>query len=96
MEIEFADDPAFADQPYQPTPYNKNPVRTAPGWYSGDIHVHAEHSAYGNATMIDSFNYAFTPVSRAAAGSTSSRSPTTSRAAPGARSASSSRGTRTT
>ena len=68
VEIEFADDPAFADEPYQPTPYNRNPVRTTPGWYSGDFHVHAEHSAYGNATMIDSFNYAFTPVSKGGGG----------------------------
>jgi hypothetical protein len=68
VEIEFADDPAFADEPYRPTPYNRNPVRTTPGWYSGDFHVHAEHSAYGNATMIDSFNYAFTPVSKGGGG----------------------------
>ena len=27
VEIEFADDPAFADEPYQPTPYDKNAVR---------------------------------------------------------------------
>jgi hypothetical protein len=32
------------------------------------MHVHAEHSAYGNATMIDSFNYAFTPVSKGGGG----------------------------
>ena len=68
VEIEFADDPAFADEPYRPTPYNRNPVRATPGWYSGDFHVHAEHSAYGNATMIDSFNYAFTPVSKGGGG----------------------------
>jgi hypothetical protein len=68
VEIDYANDPSFADEPYKPTPYNRNPVRTTKGWYSGDFHVHAEHSAYGNAPMIDVFNYAFTPVSKGGAG----------------------------
>jgi hypothetical protein len=68
VEIEFADDPAFADEPYKPTPYDKSAVRRAPGWYSGDFHVHAEHSAYGDATMSESFSYAFRPVSQGGAG----------------------------
>ena len=53
VEIEFADDPAFADEPYKPARYDPRPVRRKPGWYSGDFHVHAEHSAYGNATMTE-------------------------------------------
>ena len=53
MEIDFADDPAFADEPYKPARYDSRPVRRKPGWYSGDFHVHAEHSAYGNATMTE-------------------------------------------
>jgi hypothetical protein len=68
VEIEYAEDPAFADQPYQPAPYDNRPVRTQPGWYSGDFHVHAEHSGYGDATMSESFHYAFTPVSQGGAG----------------------------
>jgi hypothetical protein len=62
VEIDFANDPAFADEPYKPVPYDKRAVRRHPGWYSGDFHVHAEHSAYGNATMTSSFDYAFAPV----------------------------------
>lgn len=68
VEIEFANDPAFADEPYKPTPYDKRAVRRHPGWYSGDFHVHAEHSAYGNATMSSSFIYAFKPVAQGGAG----------------------------
>jgi hypothetical protein len=68
VEIEFADDPAFADEPYKPTPYDRRPVRRTPGWYQGDLHVHAEHSAYGNATMSSTFKYAFAPVAQGGAG----------------------------
>jgi hypothetical protein len=68
VEIDFADDPAFADEPYKPARHDKRAVRRRPGWYSGDFHVHAEHSAYGNATMTDSFNYAFAPVSQGGGG----------------------------
>jgi hypothetical protein len=68
VEIEFAEDPAFADEPYKPVPYDPRPVRRHPGWYSGDFHVHAEHSAYGNATMTKSFDYAFSPVASGGGG----------------------------
>jgi hypothetical protein len=68
VEVEFAEDPAFADEPYKPARYDSRPVRRKPGWYSGDFHVHAEHSAYGNATMTSSFNYAFSPVAQGGAG----------------------------
>jgi hypothetical protein len=68
VEIEYADDPAFADQPYKPMPYDRRPARRTPGWYQGDLHVHAEHSAYGNATMSSSFRYAFAPVAQGGAG----------------------------
>ena len=68
VEIDFADDPAFADEPYKPARYDSRPVRRKPGWYSGDFHVHAEHSAYGNATMTSSFDYAFSPVAQGGGG----------------------------
>jgi hypothetical protein len=68
VEIEYADDPAFADEPYRPARYDKTPaVRTA-GWYEGDFHVHAEHSGYGDATMTETFDYAFTPTAQGGAG----------------------------
>jgi hypothetical protein len=68
VEIELAEDPAFADEPYKPAPYDPRAVRRDPGWYSGDFHVHAEHSAYGNATMTKSFDYAFSPVAQGGGG----------------------------
>ena len=35
------------------------PKRKKAGWYTGDLHVHAEHSALGDATMRETFGYAF-------------------------------------
>src|SRR5436190_8180768 len=34
VEIELSDDPASADEPYQPAPYDAAPARTTPGWYA--------------------------------------------------------------
>ena len=68
VEIELSSDPAFADEPYQPLPYDTRPASSGRGWYAGDLHVHAEHSALGDATMSDTFDYAFRPRSRRGAG----------------------------
>lgn len=68
VEIELSGDPANADEPYRPAPYDKRPAISAPGWYAGDFHVHAEHSALGDATMTDTFNYAFRPPAAGGAG----------------------------
>ena len=68
VEIDFADDPAFADEPYRPTRFDKRPASRKPGWYAGDFHVHAEHSGYGDATMTETFDYAFRPVADGGAG----------------------------
>ena len=68
VEIELEDDPSFADEPYRPARYDSGPVRRDPGWYAGDFHVHAEHSAYGNATMSETFGYAFRPLAQGGAG----------------------------
>ena len=62
IEIELSSDPAFADEPYEPAAYRAAPVSEAPGWYAGDLHVHAEHSALGDATMTEVFDYAFGPA----------------------------------
>ena len=64
VEVELARDLAFADDPYRPAIYDTSPARRGPGWYAGDLHVHAEHSNYGAATMSETFDYAF----RSAAG----------------------------
>ena len=59
VEIELSRDPAHADEPYRPAPYDASPARRGPGWYAGDTHVHAEHSSLGDATMREVFDYAF-------------------------------------
>ena len=53
---------------YRPARYDRSPARRAPGWYTGDLHVHAEHSALGDATMREVFEYAFRPLRRGGAG----------------------------
>ena len=58
LEVERSSDPAFAAQPYRPARYSARPAKGA-GWYAGDLHVHAEHSALGDSTMTEVFNYAF-------------------------------------
>jgi hypothetical protein len=67
VEIELSSDPAFADEPYEPAPYDSAPVRDEQGWYAGDMHVHAEHSSLGDATMTEAFDYAFAPAGEGAA-----------------------------
>jgi hypothetical protein len=59
VEIELSEDPTFADEPYQPAGYDARPARSGPGWYAGDMHVHAEHSSLGDAPMREVFDYAF-------------------------------------
>lgn len=59
VEIELSQDAAFASDPYRPARYITTPARKAAGWYAGDMHVHAEHSALGDATMSEVFDYAF-------------------------------------
>jgi hypothetical protein len=61
VEIDLSDDPAFADEPYTPTAYSTKPVKRRRGWYRGDLHVHGEHSALGDATMTELFDFAFSP-----------------------------------
>jgi hypothetical protein len=68
VEIELARDPSFADEPYRPARYRRRPARRRAGWYAGDLHVHAEHSAYGDATMSEALGYAFRPIEEGGAG----------------------------
>lgn len=68
VEIETSSDPAFAAEPYAPAPYDETPAIAAPGWYAGDLHVHAEHSALGDATMNETFVDAFTSLEEGGAG----------------------------
>ena len=66
VEIDLIDDPAFADQPYEPVAYDTTPANANPGWYTGDFHVHARNSAPGDATMRETFDYAFAPFGQGA------------------------------
>lgn len=68
VEIELSDDPAFAAEPYEPAAYDTTPANPAPGWYAGDMHVHSEHSALGDATMTETFDYAFRSLEEGGAG----------------------------
>lgn len=61
VEVDLSRDPAFANEPYQPARYDSRPAKPEPGWYAGDMHVHAEHSSLGDATMTETFRYAFAP-----------------------------------
>ena len=55
-------------RPYIPAPYDTAPAQGAAGWYAGDFHVHAEHSSLGDATMRETFDYAFRPLAAGGAG----------------------------
>jgi hypothetical protein len=68
VEVELARDAAFADEPYRPATYDTTPARRGAGWYAGDLHVHAEHSAYGDAPMREALDFAFRPLSAGGAG----------------------------
>ena len=59
VEIELSEeDPG---EPYEPVPYPRRPVNREAGWYAGDMHVHGEHSALGDATMTELLDFAFGP-----------------------------------
>lgn len=68
LEIELSSDPAFAAERYQPARYDRGAARGGPAWFAGDMHVHAEHSALGDATMAEVFEYAFRPIAAGGAG----------------------------
>ncbi len=69
VEIEYLTDPDFADEPYATTDcqqggrcdYRSAPANDQADWYAGDLHVHGEHSALGDAPLEEVFSYAFCP-----------------------------------
>jgi hypothetical protein len=60
VEVELSAAPV--GKAYKPARYRTKPARTKAGWYTGDLHVHAEHSATGDASMAETFKYAFGPA----------------------------------
>jgi hypothetical protein len=68
VQIDVSSDPSWADQPYAPALYDDAPARPGAGWYAGDFHVHSEHSSLGDATMRETFDYAFRPLPDGGAG----------------------------
>ena len=68
VEISVTEDPADADNPWQPAAYDSTPVSSEARWYKGDFHVHAEHSNPSDATMDQAFRYAFFDQSLGGAG----------------------------
>jgi hypothetical protein len=68
VEIDVSSDPLWESDPYSPAPYDATPARPEAGWYAGDLHVHAEHSSLGDATMTETFGYAFRPLEQQGAG----------------------------
>ena len=68
VEIDLIDSDDYSDAPYEPAPYDPGPASPDPGWYAGDFHVHSEHSSLGDATMTETFDYAFGPLGPDGAG----------------------------
>jgi hypothetical protein len=68
LEIELRRSGAFMRSPYRPARYDSRPARSRPGWYAGDLHVHSENSALGDAPMRETFDYAFRGLDRDGAG----------------------------
>jgi hypothetical protein len=59
LEVLLRRKPADSRPRWKPAPYDETPAINAPGWYKGDFHVHAEHSGPNDATMRETFDYAF-------------------------------------
>jgi hypothetical protein len=59
VEVFTGSDPADADDPWMPAAYDETPANPNPGWYSGDMHVHARHSNPNDSPMEAVFGYAF-------------------------------------
>lgn len=68
VEIDLIRDRSLRKRPYRPARYDSRPAQQKAGWYAGDLHVHGEHSALGDATMREVFDYAFEPIADGGAG----------------------------
>jgi len=60
LQVLTSTDPAWCDDPYEPSGPPDETIGSAPGWFTGDLHVHGEQEP-GNATMNQTFAAAFGP-----------------------------------
>ncbi len=67
VRVETSSDASWSNHPYAPVPYDPTPASDQPGWYVGDLHAHGEEEP-GNATMKQTFDYGFAPISQGGAG----------------------------
>ena len=67
VRVQTTDSSDWTGQPWNPVPNDPGTVRTGAGWYSGDLHAHGEMEP-GNATMTQTFDSAFSPMSGGGAG----------------------------
>ncbi len=67
VRVETSSDSSWSNHPYDPVPYDPTPASTKTGWYVGDLHAHGEEEP-GNATMKQTFDYGFEPISQGGAG----------------------------
>ena len=67
VRVETSSDSSWSNKSYDPVPYDPTPASSRPGWYVGDLHAHGEEEP-GNATMKQTFDYGFAPISQGGAG----------------------------
>ena len=67
VRVETSSNASWSNHPYSPVPYDPTPASKEPGWYVGDLHAHGEEEP-GNATMKQTFDYGFRPISQGGAG----------------------------
>ena len=62
VEIDYSNDAANSNEPYQSAAYDSSPAKPGSAWYAGDFHVHSSMSGdAGSATLRKVLSYAFCP-----------------------------------
>ena len=68
VQVDVSSDSSWSDRPVPAGAVQHRSGASHAGWYAGDFHVHAEHSSLGDATMRETFDYAFRPLAAGGAG----------------------------
>lgn len=58
--VQSSDAAVWANDPFEPHPYQPHVANPNPGWYQGDLHVHGEQEP-GNAPIGETLDLAFSP-----------------------------------